>query len=341
MYYVGCDQHKHYTVVTAKDKEGNLMSHERLHHSDRERLTNYFSSLPEGSKVLLEACGFEPWLCDLLQEMNLNVKLAHPLKTKAIAEEKIMTDKISSSVLADLLRANLVCEAYIASPQIRMKRYRMRYRQSLTHLRTVAKNKTHSLIDRLGIQTPEITDLFGKAGRSYLENLKLEPTYQRALTGYLSLIDLLTKMVKELDKESQSEAKNDPRIQLLMTIPGIGITIAHLAMAEIGDINRFRSSAKLASYTGIIPSLHQSGKVSYSGHITKQGNKYLRWAFVEAAQVAIRHDPYLKNVYEKLRHKKGNHIAIVAVAHRLLIYTYQVLKTNTPYRYKVAFFGRS
>jgi transposase len=115
MYYVGCDQHKHYTVVTAKDKDGNIMNNERLNHNDRERLTGYFSSLPSGSKVLLEACGFEPWLCDLLQEMNLNVKLAHPLRTRAIAEEKIMTDKISSSVLADLLRADLVSEAYIAS----------------------------------------------------------------------------------------------------------------------------------------------------------------------------------------------------------------------------------
>jgi transposase len=334
MYYVGCDQHKHYSTVTAKDKSGKVMDQAKLYHNDRDKLIDYFSSLPKDSTVLLEASGFEPWLCDLLQEIGLNVKLAHPFKTRAIAEEKIMTDKLSSGVLADLLRADLVCEAYIASPEIRQRRYRMRYRQSLVHLRTTAKNKIHSLLGRLGLEVPDITDLFGKTGRAYLEQLELQAPYQRALNGYLCLMDELNTLIQEVNSEIRKELKENPQIQLLITIPGIGIILAHFILAEIGDINRFLSSSKLASYTGIIPSLHQSGKVSYSGRITKQGNKYLRWAFVEAAHIAIRQDLYLRNFYLKLRNKKGSHIAIVAVAHKLLTYAYQVLKNNTAYKYK-------
>lgn len=333
-YYIGCDQHKHYSQVTAKDKDGNLVNQEKLYHHDRERMVKYFSSLSKDSVVLLEATGYEPWLCDLIQETGLDVKLAHPFKTRAIAEEKIMTDKLSSNVLSDLLRANLVCEAYIATPQIREKRYQMRYRQGVVHLRTMAKNKIHSLLSRLGLQVPQVTDLFGEKGRAYLTQLKLQPTYQRALDGYLHLIDEFNILIQKVDSEIRKQLKDNPQIRLLLTIPGIGTILAHLILAEIGDINRFLSSSKLASYAGIIPSLHQSGKVKYSGSITKQGNKYLLWAFVEAAHVAIRKDPYLASFYGKICNKKGSHIAIVAVAHKLLTYTYQVLKKQEPYRYK-------
>lgn len=335
MYYVGCDQHKHYTLATAKDKEGNVMNHEKLNHNSRDRLTAYFASLPEGSSVLLEASGFDSWLVDLLQDMKLNVKLAHPLKTRAIAEQRIKTDKISSSVLADLLRTNLVAEAYIASPDIRHKRFKMRYRQSLVRMRTLVKNRIHSILSRLGLDMPSVTDLFGKTGRSYIEHLELELCYKNAVNEYLELIDTLNTMIARLEREIRKDSKTDPSIELLRTVPGIGLILSYVVNAEIGNIDRFLSSAKLASYTGIIPSLHQSGMKCYSGHITRHGNKYLRWAFVEAAHIAIRQDLYLKNVYLKIRAKKGSQVAIVAVAHKLLTYTYQVLKNKEAYKYKV------
>lgn len=335
MYLVGCDQHKHYSQVMVKDKEGNIKDQAKLYHNDRDKLTNYFTSLPGDSTVLLEASGFEPWLCDLLQELGFNVKLAHPLKTRAIAEERIKTDKISAGVLADLLRANLVSEAYIASPQIRQKRYKMRYRQTMVRLRTMSKNKIHSLLGSLGVQTPPVTDLFGKGGRSYLEGLKLQPSYQRALNGYLTLIDEFSFLIKELNTEIRHESAKDPELVLLTTIPGIGIVLANMILAEIGDINRFLSSSKLASYAGIIPSIHQSGQVNYSGKITKRGSRYLRWAFVEAAHTAVRKDPHIASFYSKIRNKKGVHVAMVAVARKLLVYAYQVLKKKEPYKYKV------
>lgn len=341
MYYVGCDQHKHYTVVTAKGKDGNIMDHTKLFHSDREGLMRYFSALPKDSSVLLEASGFAPWLADLIQELGVDVKLAHPLRTRAIAEEKIKTDKLSAGVLADLLRANLVSEAYIATPEIRQKRMRMRYRQSLVHMRTMAKNKIHSILAQLGLETPPTTDLFGKAGRMYLSSLTLTSSYQEAVKGYLTLIDTLTPLVRSLDTELRKEVAGDKQLALLVTIPGIGTVLSQLIMAEIGDIARFRSSGKLASYAGMVPSLHQSGMMRRLGPITKRGNRYLRWAFVEAAHVAIRIDPYLGAYYQKVRAKKGLPSAIMAVAHKLLIYTYQVLSRNKPYQYRKMIQGRA
>ena len=341
MYNVGCDQHKYYSFVAAKDREGTVMNQEKLYHNDRERIVEYFSSLPKDSAVLLEASGFAPWLADLIQELGVDVKLAHPLRTRAIAEEKIKTDKLSAHVLADLLRANLVSEAYLATPEIRQKRTRMRYRQSLVHMRTMAKNKIHSILAQLGLEPPQTTDLFGKAGRTYLSSLTLASSYQEAVKGYLTLIDTLTPLVRSLDTELRKEIAGDKQLALLVSIPGIGTVLSQLIMAEIGDIARFRSSGKLASYAGMVPSLHQSGTMRHLGPITKRGNKYLRWAFVEAAHVAIRIDPYLGAYYQKMRQKKGAPSAITAVAHKLLTYAYQVLSKNEPYQYKKMIQGRA
>jgi transposase len=332
MHYVGCDQHKHYSVVVVKDKSGTMLDQRKLYHNDRQRLKEYFSALPPESSLLLEASGFEPWLCDLLQGIGINVKLAHPFKTRAIAEEKIKTDKLSAFVLADLLRTNFIAEAYIASPQIRQKRYQMRYRQTLVRLKTIIKNKLHSLLDQLGIIVPPVTDLFGKQGRTFLNQLQLPYPYQDFLQNYLQLIDTFKKSIKEVEKDIRKQIQEDKNIKLLMTIPGIGFILGAMIMAEIATIDRFYSSSKLASYAGMIPSLHQSGKVCYSGRITKQGNKYLRWAFIEASHTAIRKDPGLARFYQKLRFKKGSHKAIVAVARKLLTYAFQILKTQKPYK---------
>jgi len=335
MYYVGCDQHKQYTVVTVKSKEGTVVSHKKLLHDDREELARYFSRLPQDSAVLLEASGFAPWLADLIQELGFDVRLAHPLRTRAIAEEKIKTDKLSADILADLLRANLVSKAYLATPEIRQKRMRMRYRQSLVHMRTMAKNKIHSILAQLGLALPLATDLFGKAGREYLASLTLASSYQKALGGYLTLIDTITPMVRALDVELRKEVSGDERLKLLMTVPGIGTVLSQLILAEIGEIRRFSSSNRLASYAGMVPSLHQSGMIRRLGPITKQGNRFLRWAFIEAAHVAARTDSYLAMYYHKVRRKKGAASAITAVAHKLLIYMYHVLSKNEPYKRKM------
>jgi transposase len=325
MYYVGCDQHKYYTQVMVKDQNGSVIDQRKLRHDNKDVIEEYFSSMPKESSVLLEATGFE---------LGLNVKLAHPSRTRAIAEERIMTDKISANVLADLLRANLVSEAYIASPEIRAKRFRMRYRQSLIHMRTMAKNRIHAMLARLGISVPPLTDIFGKKGRAYLQHLDLAPIYRRALDGYLDLIDTTTSLSHLVDLELYKELKENEQLRLITTIPGIGKVVGHIILAEIGDIKRFLSSAKLASYAGIVPSLHQSGKVAYSGSITKTGNRYLRWALVEAAHMALRTDPYLRMYYDKIRAKKGTSVAVVAIAHKLLCYAYQVLTKNQEYKPK-------
>ena len=335
MYYIGCDQHKHYSKVMSKDQQGIIQQQEKLYHDNRDSIRTYFTQQPKGSVVALEACGFEPWLCDLIEEAGLTVKLVHPKKTRAIAEEKIKTDDLSASTLADLLRADLICEAYHAPAPIRDDRYLGRYRLSLVRMRTMTKNKIHDILARLGVTLPAATDLFGKTGRQYLETLELKPVYQKAIKGYLQLLDTLNGLIDPIEQKLRGVISDkNIYVKMLKTLPGVGPILAHIIAAESGDIHRFRNSSKFSGYVGIIPSLHQSGKIHRLGSITKEGNRYLRWAFVEAAHKAIRFDPYLAQFYNKIRYKKGKNVAVVAVAHKLAIYTYWILKEQKPFQPK-------
>ncbi|MFH1363650.1 MAG: IS110 family transposase [Candidatus Omnitrophota bacterium] len=333
MHYVGCDQHKKYSFVVVKDQNGLKLNQVKLYHADKENMKDYFKALPEGSKVALETCGFDHWLTDMLQELGLSVKLSHTAKTKAIAEERIKTDKISASVLADLLRVDMLPEAYVPTKPIRDARYLMRYRQNLIYLRTSIKNRVHSILDNSGIQQ-SFSDLFGKQGKQFLIQLDLKQPYKSIIDNYLSVIDDLTGRINKVDNQLRQKLKKDKQAQLLTTIPGIGVISAHVILSEVGDINRFPNHHKFARYIGIVPSLHQSGQILYHGHITKQGNKYLRTAFVESAQTAIRRDPYLAVKFNKIKAKKGYGVAIVAIGHKLAKSAFVVLKKQCEYRYR-------
>lgn len=331
MYHIGVDQHKHFSQVAVLKDRGEA-EHYRLYHRDKERVKEFFASFKERCSVTMEATGNWYWLYDLLEELKLEVKLAHPLKTRIIAEARIKTDTIDAKTLAYLGRAELVAEAWCAPGPVREQRQLLRYRQSLVRIRTALKCKIHFLLDQQGIVPPALSDLFGKKGMEYLKGLNLAGNYQKSLTGYLELIEHLNEEIKSVSADIKKQLQQDARAELLVTVPGIGTILAYLLLAEIGEIRRFFTQDKLCAYAGLVPSTHQTGKTCYHGRITKQGNKYIRWAMIEAAQRAVCRDPALNGFYHKLRRKKGAGKARVAVARKLLTAVYQVLKKSVPYK---------
>jgi transposase len=332
MYTVGCDQHKNYCYMVALNEDNTIVNKQRIDHDDRERLTTYFKELPEKSQIAIEACGYEAWLCDLAESCGLDVHLAHPLKTKAIAEAKIKTDKIDAITLAQLLSADLLPEAYFAPQEIRERRYLLRFRQYLVKQQTSVKNRIHSIVDRLGLERPKITDLFSPVGIQWLTQLELSDIYGKALTEHLAILSFTKEQIKKIEKQIALILKDDPLADILETVPGIGKFSAFLLLAEIGPIERFNSPDRLCAYAGLVPSVHQSGKTEYYGSITKQGNKFIRWILIEASQRAIKQDPGLLSFHSRIEFKKGRNTATVAVARKLLTYIYQVLSKKEPYK---------
>jgi transposase len=188
MLHAGIDMHKRFSVVTVVDDEGiEVLSGHRLE-NDEEELKGFFSSLEGETRATLEAGPCWHWMCDLLDEMEIENVLCHPLKVKAIASARIKTDRIDSGILAQLLRMDFLPCSYKPDMGTRHLREMLRYRASLVKVRTGTKNRVHALLARLNIRH-SFTDLFGKAGLAFLRRLELAPVYLHALDGYLSLLE--------------------------------------------------------------------------------------------------------------------------------------------------------
>lgn len=330
MYYVGMDIHKRFSQVAVMDECGELLDQRRLNHTPKEKLCEYFNQFPNETQVIMEPVSGWNWLSDCISDLGLEVVLAHPSKVRLIAESRIKTDKVDALALAQLQRTGFLPQAYLAPPEIRKLRELFRCRCGLVRLRTILKLQIHALLDRQGI-FHNFSDLFGKTGRAFLDSLELESPHKENVDRQLRVIDLLTKETKQIEKIIQTQVQKTPQAQRLMTIPGVGFILAYLFISEIGDIGRFASAGKLASYCGLVPSVKQSGGFAHYGHLTKSGNTLLRWGFIEAAHSAMRFNPELKVWADKIRRKKGSGIAICAVARKLTCIVYQLLTQKRDY----------
>jgi len=320
MQYVGFDVHKKYTFFTQMDAIGQIQRQGKLA-NDREALAAFFAEIEEPASVVIEASMNWYHLYDLLESLEIPVTLAHPLRTRAIAEAKVKTDKVDSTILAHLLRTDLVPAAYIPPREIRDLRELLRYRAALVKLQTMLKNRVHSILLKNGYQSP-YTDTFGVQGRAWLATLALRPVYQQTLRGFLTVLDTLRPQIEEASRTIDQHAKTTPIARKLCTLPGIGPYTALLILAEIGDVARFPDPKHLVSYAGLAPRVYASGGHIYTGHISKQGSRWLRWILTEAAIDAGHRPGRYQRLYERIAQRKGRKVARIAVARELLTTIY-------------------
>ncbi|MCW4045523.1 MAG: IS110 family transposase [Candidatus Bathyarchaeota archaeon] len=317
MMYVGVDVGKSKCRAAMMSPEGRIIRELNLS-NDREGITCLASLLTMDDRVVMESTGAY-WL-DLyteLEDMHIPVVLANPLKTKAIASARIKSDKVDARILAHLLRTNLIPECYVPPKEMREIRSMVRHRLSIVKLRSTVKNRIHSLVDRKGLKH-EFSDLFGKSGIQWLKSLELSSLDRLMLDNYLMHLENLDAQVSRVDLEITRRASLDEDVRLLLSLTGVNVYTALLIKSEIGTIERFPNYKRLVSWAGLAPSLHQSGDFEYHGSITKQGSTMLRWIMVESARVASVHDPRLRAFYERVRERRGDQKAIVAVANKML-----------------------
>lgn len=326
--YVGLDVHKRYTQAVMLDEKGKVLMSKQFMNEPQE-FDKLSQEIGEDAKIVMESCSCWQYIYDYLDEMGYDIKLAHPLKVKAIASAKIKTDTIDAKMLADLLRADLIPESYVPPNWVRKERNVVRHRYSLVALKTLIKNKVHAILIRHGIMYP-YTD-FGKAGMEYLYSIDLPVEERVAMDNYLSFIDFLDKKIEESDEIVEMLCKENPLANLLTSMPGIGYYSALLIMSEIGDIRRFEKAEQLCSYAGLVPSVYQSGNTLRMGHITKQGSRWLRWIMTQCALVAVQKDDTLRTFYIRISKRRGKKVALTAVARKMLVYIHTMIKLNIPY----------
>ena len=221
------------------------------------------------------------------------------------------------------LRADLLPEAWIAPPPVRELRALLRHRVHLVRVRTLLRNRIHAIVADHGHDRPRGGYWTGP-GRAWLASLPLPAVSRELVDDNLGLIDVIQDRVDRLDGEIHQRARSDSRVKVLTQLPGVGPFTALVILAEVGDISRFASARKLASWAGLTPTVRGSDRVAHYGHISKEGSVWLRWVLCEAAQTAKRH-PQFAATFQRIAKRRGKKIATTAVARKLLTRAWHLL----------------
>lgn len=329
MRYFGLDVHK-VTCEGAELLPGNSIRRFRFRNERKEWEAQ---GLDGNCKVALEATGNASMIFDILTACGAQVVVVNPIKTRAIAEARIKTDKVDAEILVRLLAADFVCASWVASKKERELRTLLHHRAALKRQVVGTKNRIHAILARHAITAPA-SDLFGAKGRQFLRELEELPEAERiVLASNLKVLEALEEEITAIEKELNLRAITLDGLEILLGIPGIDVLAALTILAEVGDIKRFGSAKKLASFSGLVPSGHQSGKTFHTGHITKAGRSMLRWILIQVALQAVRHPGTLRDFYLRLKKRKGHKIAIVATARKLLTTIWVGLTKNREYRH--------
>jgi transposase len=324
--YIAIDAHKHYVMVGGMNALQEMVLPTR-----RVEMENYpkwaKANLRPGDAVVIEATTNTWTLYDVTLPCVSKVVVAHPLEVKQIANARVKTDKHDVNCLARLLVADLVPEVWVPPVEVRELRTLIAHRRRLVKMRTMTHNRLHSVVHRNNLLPPE-GGFFADKNRSWWESLSLSPVEKLQTSQNLAMLDRLESLIAEVDQELARLSTSSPwseQAPYLLQLPGFGLINAMTILSAIGDITRFPTSKKLVGYAGLGGSVHDSGQSHFTGPITKQGRKELRWALVEAAWIAVEHHPFWKQEFHKLNHHMKTTKAIVAIARRLLVAIWHVM----------------
>lgn len=332
-YALGIDLHKKFAYWTLINEHRDVLWEGKVVTEAKAtvRALECLPVSPEQCRAVIEPIESWGWYADLLESQGVEMKLANPLQVSLIAKSRLKHDKVDSKILAELLRAGFLPTSYLAPRHIRDLRELLRSRVCLVRMQTRIKNRIHGILTKHGLKSP-VSDLFGTKGLQWLVAQTFPSDWARERDSLLRVFAAIRQELVTYNSEIAERAEKDPEAQLLTTLPGFGPFLALLVKAEVGTFARFSSPSKIASYAGVVSSSRSSGGALRYGRITKQGSGYLRWALVQAATHVRPGWGRLWYFYKRIRSKKGVKIARVALAHKLLIVAWYLVRKREPYQ---------
>jgi transposase len=330
--FIGLDVHLDFCEIAIIER-GEVRSGGRVP-STPQGLQVLANSLAPDDHVALEATGNALAIARLLEPYAARVVVAARKELRAISEAKVKTDRHDARTLARLLAAGLLNGCWLPDEKTRSLRRRLARRAQLVRQRTRSKNEAHAVLMRNLKGRPPMTDLFGKSGRVWLDQLELPPDERQTVDGCLRQIDFLDGEIAMLEKEVAQHALGSADIKRLMTVPGVSLMTAATFIAAVGEIGRCPSPRKLVGYLGLDPKVRQSGsEPARHGRISKQGAAQPRQMLTEAAFVAVSTAGPMRAFYQRVRARRGNQIAIVAVARKLAVLFWHLLTRGEDYAF--------
>jgi transposase len=314
--YIGMDVHREFAQLAVLE-DGVVRDEGRIGVTP-EALRAWAQGLRPDDQVALEATGNSDAIATLLAPLVGRVVVSNPVKTRAIAEAKVKTDKVDARILAQLLAADFLPPVWLPDDRTRSLRRQVARRAHLVRQRTRVKNQVHAILARNLVPTPPVSDLFGKTGRHWLSRQVLPADERSSVQALLRQLDFHGGELAIVDSELAVEAFADPVVARLMTIPGVDAIAAISIVAAVGDFTRFTSADKLVAYVGLNPKVRQSGNSApVHGRISKAGRAHVRGVLVEAAWSASRAPGPLRAFYQRVRARRGFPTAVVATARKM------------------------
>jgi transposase len=342
---IGLDCHRNFSLASARDTSGRIVWRERVEHADREALRERFGRWPKGTAVILEGTFGWGWISDELKTAGLDAHLSSGRKVSGVREARGMakSNKKDADLLSELWgEKEHWWEVWCAPPEVRDLRELLRRRMSLVRMQTQLKNQIHATLHRHGLVNP-FSDLFGAAGRVWLASMledataPLRPMGRETLRGQLRILDQVRREVAQLTRQFRKTVIRHPAARRLMTLPGVSTVLGYTIVAEVGQIDRFKSGRCLSRYSVMAPMSDDSGDeregAPIGRHVGKAGRLTLKWAWIEAARAAVRKSAKMRRVFDRYTNggTRDRNRGYIAVGHQLCLIGYVLWKKDVDY----------
>ena len=327
--YIGVDFHaRQQTLCYLKTETGELVTCE-LKHQDKEKLRAFYAAFRAPVIVGLEASGYSPWFERLLDGLGHEVWLGHATEIRRRARWRQKNDRRDAELILDLMLHDEFPRLHRPIAQSREVLRMLRYRQKLIKIRTMSKNSVQALALQVGLAKG--AHLFTKDGQAELEAAEMSPVMRWQTEHWGQLLQPLNQQLLEVMTWCKEQSKSDVCVLRLRTHPGIGLLTSLCLVHSLQPVSRFRNTRKVVAYAGFDPVERSSAERKCFLGISKAGSRLLRHLLVEAAQIAVRKDADLKRFYQRLADRRGRAKAKVAVARKLLIRAYIMLRDEIDY----------
>ena len=328
MRIIGCDYHPSWQQISWVDTQTGETEEKKLDHASGEA-EKFYRQLPAPAVIGMESTGNSQWFVEMATTAGHEVWIGDAAKIRASEVRHQKNDRRDAALILKLLLEGRFPRIWTPSGEEKDMRQLLIHRHKLVRIRVQVKNELQHLAMNQGVT--RAGKLWSKAGEKVLSQLPLKPWASRRRQDLNQLREMLSAQIDLLDQAVVQAAQKNEKARLLMTQPGVGPITSMAFVLTMGDVSRFPRGKQVASYLGLIPREFSSGGHQRFGPISKQGNGFLRMLLVEAAQVAVRCDPQMRQEYLHRCHKKAKGIAKVAAARKLAVRLYWMLRTNRAY----------
>jgi transposase len=326
--YCGVDFHARTQTISYCDTAGGEVRHHELHHH-KDAVRAFYQQFSSEVIVGLEASGYSAWFEEMLESLGHEVWVGDATEIRRLARRRQKNDQRDAAHILELLLRGEFPRLYRQSTLSREVLRQLRFRQRLVKISTMCKNNLHAIAPGAGLSLQ--TQLSTSKGQKRLQALPLSSAVAQQREAWLELLQRVREQIRSVERWLKQQARGNDRVARLRTHPGVGLLTSLCLVQTLGEVSRFATTRKVVAYAGLEPMEHSSAETKRYGAISKAGSRLLRFLLGEAAQVAVRRDDELCAFYKRLVQRRGKAKAVVAVARKLLVRCFIMLRDEIDY----------